>query len=236
MRRNGLLFAAAIIVLANAFVLIGVARNRSGPQQSIQLTERELPMIPRGNEDTGVSLRLQWEQLYLGPANSYPWLDRAKLESLGFDCEGALRDPKRRPLDRPAFLVLEYNGAAWEEWQKSIDERKVAPGFLKAAQSRLFVIDAAKTPEPLLTKYTERQKYLIARGVVRLFVNTWDQKTQNPRLQSSISELLPGTIHVPLPLSNMLASRSASTPAADFHYAVTLAYGRRFEPWVVKIE
>lgn len=237
MRHNGLLFAAAIILVTNAFVLFGVARNRSGqPQQLIQLTERELPMNYRGNEDTGVSLRLQWEQPYLGIASPYPWLDRVKLESLGFDCEGALRDPKRRPLDRPAFLVLEYNGAAWEEWQKSIDERKVAPGFLKAAQSRLFVIDAAKTPEPLLAKYTDRKKYLIARGVVRLFVNTWDQKTQNPRLQASISELLPGTIHAPLPLSNMLANRSASTPAADFHYAVTLAYGRRFEPWVVKIE
>jgi hypothetical protein len=225
MRRKGLLLGAAVILMANAFVLIGVTRNRSGqPQQTIQLTERELPMDSRDKEDTGVSLRQQWRQP--GTTNPYPWLDRAKLESLGFDCEGALRDPKRRPIDRPAFLVLEYDGSAWEE-------------SLTTAQSRLFVIDADKTPEPLLAKYIERRKYLVARGVVGLFVSNWDPKTQKPgpyRLQPSISELLPGTIHVPLPLSNTLANRSANTPAVDFHYTVTLAYGSRFEPWVVKVE
>jgi hypothetical protein len=240
MRRNGLLLAAAIIVVANAFVLVGVARNRSGqPRETIQLTERELPMDPRGKEDTGVSLRLRWEQLYSSIPSSYPWLDRAKLESVGFDCEGAFRDSKRRPLDRPAFLVLEYNGAAWEEWQRSIDETKTVRGFDKAAQSRLFVIDAAKRPESLLSQYADRRKYLIVRGVVRLFVNNWDPKTQKPgpyRLQPSVAELLPSIIHVPLPLSTTMANRSANTAAADFHYAVTLSYGSRFEPWVANIE
>jgi len=236
MRRNGLLFAAAVILIANAFVLVGVARNRSGhPQQTIQLTERELPMNYRGNEDTGISLRLQWGQRSFS-RGGYPLLDQAKLESLGFDCKAALRDTKRQPLDRPAFLVLELNGSTWQSWLKSAEETKTVPDSVKMAQSKIFVVDAAKTPEPLLAKYTDRKMYLVTRGVVRLFVNTWDAKVQNPRLESSISELLPGTIHVPLPLSNMLANRSANTPALDFHYTVTLAYGSRFEPWVVKVE
>jgi hypothetical protein len=142
-------------------------------------------------------------------------------------------------LDRPAFLVLEYSGAAWEEWQSSIDETKTAAGFDKSAQSRLFVIDAARTPESLLTQYTNHRKYLIVPGVVRLFVSNWDPKTLKPgpyRLQPSVAELIPSTIHLSLPLSPTLADRSAKTAAADFHYAVTLSYGNRFEPWVANIE
>ena len=39
---------------------------------------------------------------------------------------------------------------------------------VRQAQSRLFIIDAAKTPGTLLGKYTDRKKYWIVRGVVGL--------------------------------------------------------------------
>ncbi len=62
MRKYGLIFAIALLVIVNIVVLAGVGRNRSGaPDAVLELTERELPMSYRGSEDkenTGMSLRL----------------------------------------------------------------------------------------------------------------------------------------------------------------------------------
>jgi hypothetical protein len=135
-------------------------------------------------------------------------------------------------------VVLEYNGPAWEAFQKSQEERNANRGFPQAMimqSSRLVSIDAAKAPE-LLQKYVDQRKYMIVRGVVRLGVGIWDLKSQTPgayRLEPSISEIMPGTIHVPLPLSTVLADRSSHTAAANLQYTVTLSYGSRFEPWVL---
>jgi hypothetical protein len=98
MTRRGLVLAAAVILVTNAFVLLGVARNRAGRSlQTIQLTERELPMNYRGKEDSGVALRIQWNQYSFAMFDQYSWLDRAKLESLGFDCDAALGNDRPRP-------------------------------------------------------------------------------------------------------------------------------------------
>ena len=226
--KPGLLVAAAIIIVSNAIVLVGVARNRAGvPVQTIQLTHRELPTGYREKEDTGVSLRLNWSQYGIIYPEQNSWLNQAKLESIGFDTAAALRDAKHQPLARPAYVVFEYNGPAWEQWLQKAQQTKFAGSpSITDTQSRLFAVDAAKTPETLLLKYPDRSKYLIVRGVIRAFVNTWDpiaRKAAN-RLEGSVSEALPQNIHVPPPLANTFAR----TP-----YIVTLAYGRRFEPWVV---
>jgi hypothetical protein len=75
-----------VVILANAVALVGVARNRSGePEAEVLLTERELPFAPWTDETTGVFLRLEWQRSLPGSKVETPWLDRAKLESLGFD-------------------------------------------------------------------------------------------------------------------------------------------------------
>jgi hypothetical protein len=238
MRARGLLFAAALIVGTNAIVLVGVARNRIGsPLQTIQLTERELPREAGDKENSGVSLRFQWQRFGSTYFDQYAWMDRTKLEELGFDCQAALRDPKHLPLERPAFLALEYDGPAWEQWLKAMEkEPKVIHPYDSTMGSRLFVIDSSRTPGQLIEKYKDQQHYLIVRGVVRLGVVNWEPTTRKPgpdRLQASVSRLLPESIHVPLPLSAPLGSLSTGTTFASPRYTVTLSYGHRFEPWVV---
>jgi len=237
MRRGGLLVAAAVIVFANGVVLMEVARNRAaGPVETIQLTERELPLDSRGKEDTGVEVHLNWRRFSL-VEDDLSWLDQAKLEELGFDYTRALRDPRHPPLPRPAFVALEYDGPAWEQWLKSAQQDSVARGgtLQTGLISRLVPIDLAKTPEPLLQKYQGRGKYLIVRGVVQLSAWTFQAggAPKPLRLQPNISELLPGSIHVPRPLSDVLGNLSIATPAAGPRYNLTLAYGRSFEPWIV---
>ncbi len=242
MRQRGILLAAAVIVITNGVVLIEVARNRAGgPIETIQLTERELPLNFREKENTGVSVRLNWQQLFYFVANDYSWLDRTKLEGLGFDCARALREPKRSPLPRPGFVALEYGGPAWEQWLKAVQQADAirnfsASGMRTEMSSRLFPVDVAKTPEPLLRKYPDRGKYLIVEGVVALSVTTFDPVTRQEgqaRLQPSISEALPNTIHVPPPLSDALGNLPILPNAASSRYTLTLACGRYFEPWLV---
>jgi len=214
MKKPGLLLAAAVVIVSNALVLFGVARNRAGaPVETIQLTQRELPTGFREKEDTGVSLRLNWNKLVPGR------LDQAKLESIGFNTAAALRDPKHQPLPRPAFVVFEYNGPAWEQWVQAREQE--FSQFDPTVLSRLVPIDAGRSPEPLLQKYSDRQKYLIVRGVIRAFVNTG---TGSKPLDGSVSEILPQDIHVPPSLASAFSASS---------YTVTLAYGHRFEPWVI---
>jgi hypothetical protein len=238
MKSRGLLFAAALIAGTDAIVLLGVARNRVGsPVQTIQLTERELPREAGDKENSGVSLRFQWVRYTPSNFDEYGWLDRTKLEELGFDTQAALRDTKHPPLERPAFLVLEYDGPAWQRWQSLIDKQPDAVrSYMSITNSRLFVIDAARRPEPLLEKYKDHQHYLIMRGVLRLGVVNWDPVARKPgldRLQASVSRLLPASIHVPPPLSVALGSLSTGTTFASPRYTVTLSYGHSFEPWIV---
>ena len=146
----------------------------------------------------------------------------------GFDYDRAARDPLHPPLPRPAFVALEYNGAAWEKWLNSPQRPKVLGSPLEV-HSRLFPVDVAKTPEPLFRKYPARGRYLIVRGVVQLSSITRQEQIQ---LLPSISQILPDSIHVPLPLSNSLDLVVGTNPSSP-RYTVTLSYGRSFEPWLV---
>ena len=226
MKRSGLMLAAAVIIVSDAFVLIGVARNRAGtPVETIQLTQRELPTGFHEKEDTGISLRFNWN-IGFGVANSSSWLDEAKLKSLGFDA-GEPRDIQHQPLPRPAFIVLEYNGPAWDDWLRGAQRLPYFKATQTEVQSRLFAIDAGKSAEPLLQKYADRRRYLVVRGVIRAYANHTDPVTHGVgpwRLEGSVSELLPQNIHV----DPSLAPAFAKAP-----YTVTLAYGQRFEPWVL---
>ena len=238
MKSRGLLFAAALIIGTNAIVLVGVARNRLGsPLRTIQLTERELSREIRDKENSGVSLQFQWIRYTPSNFDEYAWLDRPKLEELGFDTQAALRDPKHPPLERSAFLVLEYDGPTWQRWQSLIEKQPDAVrSYMSITNSRLFVIDSARRPEQLMEKYRDQQHYLIVRGVVRVGVVNWDPVTRMPgpdRLQASVSRLLPESIHVPPPLSGALARLSTGTGIVSPRYTVTLSFGRRFEPWIV---
>jgi len=225
-----------VVILANALALTEVARNRSGPPvQTIQLTERELAIDYRGKEDSGIALRLDWNR-YQTRQDS--WLDRANLERLGFDCAAALRDPLHyRQLPRFAYVVLEYDGEAWAQWIKFLVESKSVQNLDPEQHSRLMAIDAGKTPEPLLSRYSDRLKYLVLPGVVEIHMNNWDPKTGQPgqyRMEPSVS-VLTSKIHVPLPMSATLEVLFNQARTTRPRFSVMVSFGRRFEPWVAGI-
>ena len=133
----------ALVVLANAVALGGVAYNRSGePEATLALTERELRLPHdwgRNRDNSGLSLTLDWRAIGPDPSdarrygepyttfggpflsiNRTPaWLDSAKLASLDFEMDHPVntadgRAHYRRQVPKQVLLVLELNGPAYQ--------------------------------------------------------------------------------------------------------------------------
>ncbi|CCK74967.1 conserved hypothetical protein [Oleispira antarctica RB-8] len=190
------ILALSLVLLVNAFILIGVWYNRSGLAESVVvLTERELHMPYRWNRDQ-TSVRIDWRAIssdgdsysgYSSPA----WFDENKLVSLGFEfSDDSATDYKKHFIEAEAVLVLEYDGETYQQAVKHAQKRvldiekklsrlvddedllsdlKRAKENLKHEEqsaSRLFVIDAGLDKEVLRIQYPDNQRYILAYGIV----------------------------------------------------------------------
>jgi len=126
----------------------------------------------------------------------------------------------------------------------------------RVGHSRLFVIDAGNDLSALRRRYPDRAHYILSDALVRLNLQRpWDEQTNTHKdayLEGYVSEILVSSIHVPLEKRPVLdAIRREQQQPADLklgtsynmygvpmvppRYEVTLAYGRRFEPWIEEI-
>jgi hypothetical protein len=121
--------AILIVAAANTLALVEVARNRGGgPVETIELTERELPLQSMGQDNSAVGFLVRWS----GPSagNRETSFSRSQLEGIGFD----LRLPAGTSgkdvslLPRAALVVLEYDGAAYRRWLGERDKKAGAEG------------------------------------------------------------------------------------------------------------
>ncbi len=245
MKRGRLLYALALVLVVNGIVLAGVAYNRSGePDAMVQLTERELPLETHNRENSAVSLRLTLQRQHDDLGGPFPWLDRRKLEQLGFNCRTPPDAPDAgsrysRALPRRVWLVLEYEGAAWQAWllqarqrlaelarrdgkpekesrSRDFEEKQLRRAIV--AGSRLFAIDAANDPALLRKRYPDRQRCIITPALVRIqLISARDQEPRRPvRLAGYVQQLLGDSIQVPPDRRRLLASLAASGPESSF--------------------
>lgn len=267
----------ALVVLTNAVALSGVAYNRSGePQATLRLTEREL-QIPYwswpDNDNSGIDLRLRWRvhDTYADEENNArywdrtgAWLTGEKLRSLGFDVSTAVTefevDSRATEPSRDVFLVVEYDGAAYqgvlEHCRKRL-QRAIAETGTSVAQeppearvraakerldgeerseSRLFVIDASLDAAALRARYPERDKYAIVRGRIELVFGTLSKSSVLGRVAGLEIE----SIRVPYAHRSIVepfveGGSYADTPN-DPRFAATVSFGQRFEPWIVDLK
>ena len=268
-RYRSVFLAVAVVLAGNAVVLIGVARNRSGgPRALIELTERELLIPTVEEENSGLSLELRWDnrsrrwphRFEDGPG----WFDRRKLEELGYDCRVDPADPAadkhyQRALPIEAFIVLEYEGEAWQQWLAKPPEPP-PPRFVEPQQppdpqreslshTRLFAVDVGRDASLLRQKYGDPKRFLITPGHVQLIRESKRDeesgKSVSTYLRGAISEVFVQRIHVPLEHRRALDTfRKESSltyfqrsPLASLEprYTVTLAIGARYEPWIVAV-
>ncbi len=241
MNRTGVMLAIALIVISNAFVLIGVRSNRTGAAvQAIELTENELSLQSQPEDNSGIGLRITWLPRR-GSAHETP-LGREKLQELGFDCaDPSGSDESERWLPpRQAFVAFEYQGPARARWMK---ERATKAGLDPADPTTipdprapvfenwtgLFCVDAARDPDTLLRRYPDRERYLIVRAVISAALTA--DRTTLRTWEGWVSEILPAEIHVPLPFARLLGGLGPKTGQQP-RFKVRLLYGHRFEPWI----
>jgi hypothetical protein len=278
-RRRTLVAGLVVLGLTNVVALGGALWNRAGePEARLALTQRELgrvePWYGSNRENSGLSLYPVWRILpestadadvsiwrYAGMGGAPGWLDKAKMESLGFIAsappEGAERARRRydKQLAREVLLVLELDGPAYRRSLELVAQRvareeakpapvpgdKAAEARLKNARealewetnrnSRLFVVDAGLDAEALRARHPDRARYAIVRGEVR----PWLSGARAGHAAGTIDAVSVASINVPLRLRKVFdgAQLSQYDPRGPARFEATVAYGRRLEPWLV---
>lgn len=276
------LMAAVLVLLTNAVALAGAWWNRQGePSAELLLSERELglPYYWRNRierENSGLALELKWrlppasEHSYQGSfaPNSYyreaDWLDEAELRALGFEVDPPTAQEAswqwRRQLPRAAWLVLEFDGAAyqqslqafeaWADWvEQASDEeiRRTIHGRPSADEiarqrrehresaSRLFVIDAGLDPLTLRQRYPDRQQHAVVSGTLRVHYGS-SLVGQANRWRAQIEQLDVDTLHVSTRWRQSLQVLQAASAAESARFQARVAWGRRHEPWLLDLQ
>lgn len=256
--------ALLIVIVANLALLIGVAANRSGePDAAVTMTERELEMRFSSDRDSARQLQVRIDR------SGYPyqrWLTRSKLEALGFDVSAATTPDAvtfyARQLPRRSFVVLEYDGPAWQEHLRELRQRQAARAqqmeevrrgeraekavneFMvvdieaeERLASRLMPIDASRDAGALRQAYPDRRRHIIVPATIRIQLGDYSAAD---RLTGAVS-LVTSSLVVPRALRGVLDSLAPSSSmynprTGGPRYTVTVAYGARHEPWVESIE
>lgn len=268
-RRYSMITGVALILLTNLVVLLGVRFNHSGLADStLQLSQRELRIPYRwrqNNDNNGISLMLQWR--IPGSLNEYQqynngpdWLDKAKLASLGFNVSMPIdadrgRTAYQKQLSKPVFLVMEFDGPAYQQSielakkadaddsnKKAVDDKKKnQPTALSQElnlNSRLFIVDASLDREMLRAKYPDTRRYGIVRGQIQPRV-IYDKEKQ-PLMAGYVKDVSAQSINVPFEFRDVfepIQKGNQKYGNADNDkrpsFKATVAFGRRLEPWIV---
>lgn len=169
--RLTLAIAAALIVGTNAFVLAGVAYNRSGaPEATLRLSERELAVPYEwgiAKEKSSISLDLTWRvappaserraRYYEHGWGAARWLTSSKLTELGFklptsDATGAANAPEGRHKEREVYLVLEMDGVDYKHAVLAAQERLAREEAAVAKGERRNAAESAKSARAALDR------------------------------------------------------------------------------------
>ena len=122
---------------------------------------------------------------------------------------------------------------------------KLAADALKreeTSNSRLFAVDAGRDAAALRAKYPDRSRYAIVRGKIRAYAPAAYGRGQEARWRGYIESLDNPRINVALEFRRQagmalraLPPAAHVPPEAGPRYEVTVAFGKRFEPWVTAV-
>lgn len=196
----GTALALAALVAGNAAALWQARANRAHVQAGLQLSAREVLAYDSrsiSGRNVGARLRVRERCEPAGSALCYgravPWLTADKLRALGFDTDAAAQG--RAAPERPAWLVLELAGDAWQQEAARLEQlvqqaqhdveraadnsarERARERLLRRQQSlreeqqeasRLFIVDAGRSAQELRQRWPQEQRHVIVPGKVRM--------------------------------------------------------------------
>lgn len=255
----------ALIVAVNAFVLAGVAWNRSGvPGSVLTLTQRELSLpyaFGLDGERGGVEVVLLWrspmrddsaEAAYdMHYGRGPDWLGADKLRELGFDLKEE-RDAYRQK--REVYVVLELAGADWQAAlaqaqrrldralargnaeKQDIDAQKSALEALKYEQHKASRLFAVDAG---LDAAALRQRYPDTHRYLIVVATVTPSVTVFDKkftFSGHIGELAVARISVPHALRGAMEGIDRSAlDSGRAAFDMDVSWGRRFEPWITAV-
>ena len=198
-----------------------------------------------------------------GCGQATPWLDNEKIEELGFDINDYINwndhsTYYKVAIPKEVFIVLEYNGDAYREDMKraerelekqrsrfelntdneklriELESAEKSLGNERITNSRLFPIDAGLDPQKLRGTYEDRTQFIIVKGLISLRKN---HKKKSKAVCGYIENINVENIHVSLKNRKVFDSLPVKNKSklGPPRYEVDLAYGSRFEPWIVSV-
>jgi len=217
------------------------------------------------NENSAIHVRLSWREpgsTYYGPYrdDDAEWLTPQQLRELGFDTPPAGSDPdqmERYDLQAPrkVFFALEYDGPAYraaveqsraelrtaqaeaaaallnKELSDRVESAKLALDSEETVASRLFVVAADLDARKLRQRYPDRKHYAIVRGELGVY-------SRGAKLTAQVRGISTAEIRVPHAYRSDVEPYLADPAYAADHkprYTATVHFGRRLEPWIVKL-
>jgi len=243
-----LLVPLLALVLTIAGLLGCGAWNRGATLQRLTVTEREvgLPWHWRNavDDDEGMlRLRIEWQRRD-EPLDERTWLTEDKLREIGLDVSIPAGAPEAqrhygRALPKIAWVVLEYDGPAWQE----IDRRRrlrTSDAVTRAPieTSRLVPIDAGLDRETLTRRHANARTLILPAMFGVAYVSP--DAPGGPLVYGYVRSLVMQEVTMPRRSRSALAdlrgrdADSASTPSPP-RFEVDLAVGRLGFPWVTDV-
>lgn len=243
-----LLIPLVALVMTIAGLMGCGAWNRGDARQRLTLTERELGLPWQwtnraADQDGMLRLPIEWQRRDQ-PLDERTWLTEDKLRQIGFNISIPAGAPEavrhyERASPKIAWVVLEYDGAAWQD----IDQRRrlrASDATVRAPieASRLVPIDAGPDRDVLLQRHANTRA-LVLPAIFQLAYLT-SKEPGGPLVYGRVQSLVTREVTVPRRLRQALGDlrgRSpdpASTPSAP-RFEVELAVGRLGFPWVTDV-
>ncbi len=235
-------WVAVIVLVANAFALVIVARNARGAAEAvITMTEREAPVTVASTDNSGMTLWLRWDR-----ETPTDWFDRAKLAALGFDCSVEPNAPDAEKhysavaaLARQAYIVLEYDPSRLPAPAAPTQTAPQAKAQSLESRPRLRPIDVGNDASALRARYSDPRRYIVTTGIVRPYWYPEDRF----QLKGRVVNVLPDQLYVPREMQATIATAVGKNDQGMYspltgppRYEVTIAYGRSLLPRVVGVK
>ena len=194
------------------------------------------------------------------------WLDKNKLLALGFEAHPYEKLKNYRAYDKSlpkeVYLVLELNGDSYlralagaeafltdeqalltnnpgqEEFIRRVNQAQEKLEAEQRYNSRLFAIDAGIDRNELRNIYGDRDRYMIVKASIK---PEWRYENKERIWRGRIVNLLVQSINVPLTHQVALADFKRQRwqrkdSRRDRRYEISIAYGKRAEPWMTNVE
>lgn len=146
----------------------------------------------------------------------------------------AMLEEARKHLQKEEALLKANPGK--KEFELRVKNAKQELYQEERIYSRLFIIDAGLDAASLRAKYPDRQRYAILRGQIQPYLG---EKNRKSRLAGYVSGLSVSQINVPARYRGIFASMQEDAQTNEYGVAakpfeVSVAYGKRLEPWIAK--